>query len=270
VISRDRDHHRVDDRKLGQVLRAIRHRLGKRQQDVGESAGVSQDVVSRAERGELAAIPIRTLRSVASALGADLTITLRWRGAELDRLLDEGHAALAGAVVQTLERLGWEVHPEVSYSVYGERGSIDLLAWHAPTRTLLVVEIKTELASLEATIRKVDEKVRLAPKVALDRFDWRPRAVSHLIVLPAASTPRRQVRRHASVLDRAFPARGAVVREWLATPTGAIGGLMFVSVTRAGRDSAGGVSRKRIRLTRAERVGRERAATDGANDAAAA
>lgn len=263
----------MDDRKLGRVLRAIRHRLSERQADVGESAGVSQDVVSRAERGKLAELKVGTLRSIATALDADLVISIRWRGAELDRLLDEGHAALAGRVARMLEDLGWEVHPEVSYSVYGERGSIDLLAWHAHTRTLLVVEIKTELASLEATVRKLDEKVRLAPAVADERFGWRPRGIAHLLVLPASSTPRRQVRRHAAVLDKAFPVRGTVVREWLAAPAGAIGGLMFASVTRPQRGRASGVSRKRIRLTTAERAEREQARLDAqvsANDAAEA
>jgi hypothetical protein len=63
----------------------------------------------------------------------------------------------------------------VSYSVYGERGSIDLLAWHPAIRTLLVIEVKTEVSSVEAMLRKHDEKVRLAPRVAAERFDGRQR-----------------------------------------------------------------------------------------------
>ncbi len=43
-------------------------------------------------------------------------------GGELDRLMDEGHAALVGAVVARLNSLGWETRPEVSFSVYGESG----------------------------------------------------------------------------------------------------------------------------------------------------
>ena len=56
---------------------------------------------------------------------------LWFRGADLDRLLDEGHAALVGAVASRLASLGWEVRPEVSFAVYAERGSIDLVEWHA-------------------------------------------------------------------------------------------------------------------------------------------
>ena len=60
---------------------------------------------------------------------------------------------------------GWEVVPEVSYSTFGERGSIDLLAWHQATRTLLVIEIKTELTSIEETMRRHDRRSRLAATV---------------------------------------------------------------------------------------------------------
>jgi hypothetical protein len=38
---------------------------------------------------------------------------------------------------------------EASYSIYGERGSIDILAGHATTRSMLVVEVKSELMSIE-------------------------------------------------------------------------------------------------------------------------
>jgi Holliday junction resolvase-like predicted endonuclease len=75
-------------------------------------------------------------------------VTPRWRGGELDRLLNARHAQLSGNVLRWLERSGWQVAPEVSFSIYGERGFIDLFAWHAPTRTLLVIEIKTEIVEI--------------------------------------------------------------------------------------------------------------------------
>jgi hypothetical protein len=56
--------------------------------------------------------------------------------------------------------------------VFGERGSIDLLAWHESSRTLLVIELKTELTSVEETLRRHDSKVRLAPGIARERFGW--------------------------------------------------------------------------------------------------
>jgi hypothetical protein len=83
---------------------------------------------------------IRKLRRHGMSLDAEVIVFARWRGGEIDRLLDEGHAAIVGWLVTVLTDLGWQTRTEVSYSEFGERGSIDILAWHAESRILLVVE----------------------------------------------------------------------------------------------------------------------------------
>jgi hypothetical protein len=204
-------------------------------------------VISLIERGRLDLASIDNVRRVARELDAAVVIQLRWRGGDLDRLLDEGHATLVGATIGLLQRLGWVVRAEVSYSKFGERGSIDVLAWHAETRSLLVIEVKTELTSVEETLRKHDEKARLAPKVAREQLGWQARTVSRLPVLPDMSTPRRRVERHEAVLRVACPTRGAAVRAWLRAPAAATSGLAFVSLG----PSAGTISRKRVRCRQA-------------------
>jgi hypothetical protein len=130
----------------------------------------------------------------------------------------------------------------------GERGSIDILAWHAPSRTLLVVEVKTELTSLEETLRRHDAKQRLAAAIAVERFGWpSPASVNRLLVLPGQSTPRRHVRRHAAVLDAAYRVRGDAARRWLRSPDGPVSLLIFAPGTHVTRGRRGGVSRRRIR-----------------------
>jgi hypothetical protein len=211
--------------------------------DVGRRAHVSQDLVSLIERGRIEDVSVRALRRVARALDAELRIELWFRAGELDRLMDEGHAALVGAVTAQLRRLGWETRPEVSFAVYRERGSIDVVAWHAATRTLLVVEVKTELTSIEETLRRHDAKVRLAADVVAERFGWLPLRVARLLVIADGSTRRDQVRRHDAVLRSAYPLRGATLRRWLAMPSGSMSGLAFVRPTsdgRAGRALPGG------------------------------
>jgi hypothetical protein len=173
---------------------------------------------------------------------------LRWRAGDLDRLLDEGHASLVGRTAALLRSLGWEVRAEVSYSIYGERGSIDLLAWHEASRTLLVIEVKTELVSLEETLRKHDEKVRLARRIAEEQPGWRARAVGRLLILPDDMTARRRVARHAAVLEVAYPARGSAVRAWLRDPEPQMSGLIFMTM---GGHRPGAVGRKRIRKSAA-------------------
>ncbi len=236
----------MDDQRIGRTLRALRHRLHWRQSDVAAAAGLTQDDISRAERGGMA--DVRKLRRHGAALDAEVVVFVRWRGGEIDRLLDEGHAAIVGWIVDLLTSLGWEVIPEVSYAIRGERGSIDVLAWHAPTRTLLVVEVKTELTSVEEALRRHDAKQRLAPAVARERLDWgEPSSVCRLLVLPGSSTQRRRVARHDAVLSRAYRLRGDAARSWLAVPSSASSSLLFAPPTLGSRARRGAVSRKRIR-----------------------
>ena len=235
------------DFRIGAKFRALRQRHGWRQSELAVRAGVSQGVISLIERGRLDLVSLDKLRRVARELDADLVLQLRWRGGDLDRLLDEGHAGLVGAMIETLQAAGWEVKAEVSYSEYGERGSIDILAWHDASRSLLVVEIKTELVSIEETLRKHDEKTRLAPKVAREQFGWRARTASRLLVLPDLSTPRRRVDRQAAVLGTAYPDRGATIRSWLNAPARAVAGLLFIESGSAGA----AIARKRVRCRKA-------------------
>jgi transcriptional regulator with XRE-family HTH domain len=219
----------VNDLLVGRSIRLLRLRGGWRQSDLAQKAGVSPQLVSLVELGHFEHVTLKKVRLVFGAVDADAWLDLRWRGGVIERVLDERHAALVGIVASTLSRWGWEVVPEVSYSVFGERGSIDLVAWHAASGTLLVIEIKTELVSAEGTLRKLDEKDRLAPKVVRERFGWRPERVSRLLVLPADRTQRRHVARHAAVLDRALPVRGDALRASLRRPNGRVAGLWFVA-----------------------------------------
>jgi transcriptional regulator with XRE-family HTH domain len=245
----------MDGAWVGRRVRALRHYRGWRQADLAARSGESRDVVSRIERGQIADMPVRRVAAIARALDADLVVSLRWRGGELDRLLDEGHAAILGRVAELLQACGWITESEVTYSVYGERGSIDLLAWHPATRTLLVVEIKTELTSVEATLRKHDEKVRLAARIADERFGWRATSTARLLVLPNLSTARRR-ERHGAVLGTAYPVRGEVLRAWLRQPTPRdlsvrpVSGLLFVSPAHPVRGRSRSITRKRVRAAR--------------------
>lgn len=200
---------------------------------------MSQQEVSLIELGRLAQASLRTVRAIVEPMGGTVEIQVRWRGGDIDRVADEGHAVLVAAAARALEAAGWVIVPEVSYSVYGERGSIDLVAWHSTTRTLLVVEVKTELTSVEATLRKHDEKARLATGVVRERFGWDVRSTERLLILPDVSTARRRVDRHDGVIGRAYPMRGVSVRRWLRRPDGPLGGLLFLSAT-----SGDGVSRR--------------------------
>ena len=217
----------MDDVRAGRLLRALRRRARLSQTALGERVGLSQQEISLLERGHFAGAKAQTIRAAFRGVDASAEWDIRWRGGAIDRLLDERHALLVGALSELLNGDGWEVIPELTYNEFGERGSIDLVAWHAATATLLIVEVKTELTSVEQTCRKHDEKVRLGPKLVAGRFGWRPRTVARLIVLPDHRTARRQVERADAVLARVYPLRGWAIRQWLAKPDGRGDGLLF-------------------------------------------
>lgn len=219
----------MDERRVGRSVRALRLRLGLRQVDVARRASVPQSTVSLVERGRISRLQVATVRAVAEAVGGEWEIGIRWRGADLDRLVDARHATLVSVTKLRLEDAGWAVHPEVTYSVFGERGSVDLLAWHPASATALVVEAKTALGSLEETLRRHDAKARLAPRIAAERFGLRAAVVGRLLVMPEAATPRRQVARADTVLRGVYPLRGVAMRRWLAHPVGPASGLVFLS-----------------------------------------
>ena len=74
-----------------------------------------------------------------------------------------------------LRRLGWDVIPELTYSIYGERGSIDLFGSRADRLAVVVEEVKSDLTRVEETLRKLDEKVRLVTeRIGRERLGWAP------------------------------------------------------------------------------------------------
>jgi len=184
-------------------------------------------MVSLVERGHLDRVSLRLIRRLLAALDASAVLEVRWRGASIDRLLDEDHARLVASVADYLRRAGWLVEVEVTYSEFGERGSFDLLAFHPVAGIVLGIEVKTELGSAEATLRKLDEKSRLAAKVALVRFGWQAGSVSRLLVIAETATARRQLERHKALFDGALPARNVATKRWLRRPSSRLAGVWF-------------------------------------------
>lgn len=242
----------MDDRRIGQVLRALRRRRGWRQADVAERAGVSQQTVSVIELGRLDEVDLATLRRVAAALDAGIDLAPQWRGPELPRLLDADHAALVDAALTTLRVAGWETLTEWTFSHYGERGAVDALGWRGAERALLVIEVKSRIVDVGALIAGVDRKVRLATRLLPDERSWRPRVVGAVVVLPGDATAYAVVRRHGAVFESAFPARTVAVRRWIRHPDHALRGIWFLAPTSA----AGAMPRSA--LSRRQRVRRPR------------
>src|SRR5438128_7295664 len=125
----------MDAARLGTVCRALRIKKGWRQLDLAARAGVARTTVSDLETGHIARSTVDAVVRIVDALGGRIDFIVRWQGGELDRLLNARHSALHESVARSLRTLkGWEFAPEVSFNIRGERGVIDILAWHAATR----------------------------------------------------------------------------------------------------------------------------------------
>lgn len=236
--------------RAGAAVRVVRIRRRLTQADLAEVAGVSRGSISRIERGHLDEVTLGLLGAICRALEIRLELLLRWRGGELDRLLNAEHAALLETVSRGFTRLvGWITVPEVTFSIYGERGSIDLLAWHAATRTLLVIELKTAIVDIHDLLATLDRKRRLAWRIARDR-GWDPATVSVWVAVSDTLTNRRRVAAHDTALRSVVPSRGVAVRRWLRRPSGAIAGLSFLSIARQESVRNSRRSRQRVRRPR--------------------
>jgi hypothetical protein len=199
-------------------------------------------------------VSVRALRAIGQALAVRLEITARWRGTDLERLLDAAHAQVVERVAAYLRRHGWEVIIEYTFSHYGERGSVDLVAWHAARGALLLVEAKSELVNLQELHATMDRKRRVVPPLLLRDRGWRPSAVGEILVIEDRQASRSIVRRHAVTFDARLPARSVAARAWIRAPVGDLAACWFLMVTNGsgGTRKSAGRRRVRVRSSRSE------------------
>lgn len=249
----------VDPLRFGRQYRALRVHQGRRQQDVSDDSGLSRSLIAAIDRGQIEGVTVGALVRAARALDADVDLRLWWRGGALDRLLDEAHAGVVDAIVARLRRHGWLVEVEVSFSIWGERGSVDVLAFHPGRGALLVIEVKSAITDSQATIHGLDRKARLALAIVGDR-PWAVRHVSRLLVVGDTDRSRRRIAGLGVTYGTAFPVESRAVRRWLADPVASLpAGLLFVSYDSHGGTTRTSAGRERVRRPRKGRQPAKRA-----------
>lgn len=221
---------RMDVIRFGRGVRALRRRRGWRQVDLARAGGVSQSLIARIERGGADRVTVRLLERIANALGAGVVVRLDFNGEALDRLLDADHAGLVERVVIALRAAGWTCATEVSFAIDGERGSVDVLAWHQSSGVLLVIEVKSVIPDLQGTLVTLDRKARLGARIARG-IGWTPSAVGRLLVVADDRTARRRVAEHEATFAAHLPDRALAVRRALRAPDSSrpVRGLWFLS-----------------------------------------
>jgi transcriptional regulator with XRE-family HTH domain len=235
----------VSDLRVGRIIRAVRIEQRLRQSDVGSMANCHQSVVSDLEAGRLEAVSLSTARRVCTGLGIDLIVEARWRGGAADRLIDRKHAAIVNYVAKVLSTAGWIVEAELSFNEYGERGSVDLVAWQPERRVLLLVEVKATLTDLQAMLFSTAKKVRLVPGIVARERGWHRLHLGRLLVVASTSANRAIIARHRAMFDAAFPSTSMEARAWIRAPDSEFAGIWFVSSMAVGHARTSVVSRVR-------------------------
>ena len=224
----------MDDQRIGASLRAVRLRRRLRQKDVSGAAGIPRSVAILIEAGRLDGVRFGDIRRYAKALGARFDGSVLWQGTDLERMLNRGHARLHEAMATWLTTLGgWLVVPEVSFAYGRDRGVIDIVAWHAGSRTMLIVELKTRIVDINALMSTMDIRGRVSRRIAREH-GWDPVAIGLWVIVAPARTNARVLADHATVLRAKFPGDGRTMRRWLADPSGDVAALSFMPQVRLG------------------------------------
>ncbi len=216
----------MEDLRFGRVVRAARVKRRWRQEDLRVRARVSRAAVWRAEHGHLDEMTLASIRRICQPLDIRVELLPRGRGADLDRVINARHSALHESVARVLAREfpAWRSAHEVSFSIWGEHGVIDLLLWHPGRRALLIIELKTEIVDTGELIATMDRRRRLAGEIAATR-GWDPITVGTWVLVAPSRTNERRLAENRSVLRSAFPADARGIRRWLRDPVDSIDAL---------------------------------------------
>lgn len=180
----------------GRVLRMLRLRRGWRQSDVAEKAGISSSAVGRHENGVIGLLGV--LEKHAAVFGLRVDIRVIGRAGSLIRLADEEHARMVETVAAWFREHGFRTETEASFSEWGERGRIDLLAFEPATRVLVIVEVKTQLLDLQDLFGSLNVKERLAATIA-ERRGWTVNRCVTMLAVAHTAANRTVVREHPSL-----------------------------------------------------------------------
>lgn len=205
----------------------MRRRKGWSQARLAAQLEISQSELSRWERGSLEDCSVAEVERWGAVLGAHVSMEVRVDGER--PLTDARHARLQNWIVGLLRQHGWTVLVEHSFNHYGDRGRIDVLAYHPIDHILLIIEVKTRIDDVQDILGRLDVKRRVAPILAREQR-WPATATVPMLLILEHRTNRRRTADHAPVFAN-FTARARAASAWLRHPDGPApsGVLLFAS-----------------------------------------
>ena len=192
---------RTTVRSIGNDLLRLRTDLAVSQAHVAREAGIDRSHLARIEAGTTNA-SVETLISVATALGADVSVRL-YPGSG-PRLTDRHQARMIETLLRRLAPV-WRTHLEVPV-FRPARGYVDAVFERTDHPLLIVSEAQSTLPRLEQQIRWAAEKA--ASMGSSDLVGPGPiPAVSKLLILRSTASTRELARTFQLTLRAAYPAR---------------------------------------------------------------
>ena len=215
---------------LPPAVARMRRQLGWTQKDLGARSGISQPRLSRFEAGRIEVTSLSETGRLLDSLG--IRVQLRLDDplvARSDRQHDLAHARCLAYVAGRVAKEGWDVRREVEIHHGRSHGWIDLLAFHAASRSALVAEIKSELPDVGAIQRTLSWYARMAWDVGRS-FGWPIRGVGAALMVLATEANEARILDNGALLRQAFPVRGSAFSDWLAAPIGDMPGAALALI----------------------------------------
>jgi transcriptional regulator with XRE-family HTH domain len=222
---------------FARLCRDTRTMLDITQQELAVAVGISRSHVAGIETGRVNP-SLDLVWRIADRMGIDVGIVgrapvvLGRRGGQ-----DIVHARCSGYVEGRLLGAAWSVDREVELMTDHAHGWIDLLAFEPISKTLVIVEIKTQLDDIGAVERQLGWYERNAVRVAHSR-GWHPTRVLSWLLLLASDEVEQAVSMHRQALGRSFPGRAATMLQCIVEPRGGAPGrsLALINPTSRRRD----------------------------------
>lgn len=117
-----------DDDRLGELFRLLRRQTELTQEALAIATSIPVRDIHKLETGRGGELVLARVRRLFAEVDARARVAVWWQGAAADRLLDERHASIVERSARFFVQRAWETAIELTFSEYGERGSIDIFA----------------------------------------------------------------------------------------------------------------------------------------------
>jgi len=204
--------------RLGELVRDARELVGWTQGELARRSRSSQAVISRLENGLADVLDVLLVERVLDALGmrSELHVEGRHLG-DRRRQREPVHARMTGFLAGQLARRGFVPALEMEVGAGSVRGWIDLMAFRAADRALIVDETKGDLPDVGAFQRSLAFYEREA-RAAANRLGWNPTRVVVLATMLDSATMAQRLMDNRELLTRAFPSPVERLLAWIDDP----------------------------------------------------